>query len=241
MNYDLDSQVVTYQGATQYDFDNEILLNWYPKRIVNLTKGANSILELGVGHGFSTHIFAKSYPRHLVLDGSSIVIQNFRERFPECNAEVVETYFENFNTTEKFDVIVLGFVLEHVEDPIQILSKYRKFLSPGGKIFVSVPNAEALNRRFGQAAGLLTDLQQLSEFDLASGHKRFYTVKTLVEEAKNAGFGIGKMEGIYLKPFTTKQILSLDLDTTIINAMCEVGVGYPELCLGILAEFIDAN
>ena len=44
------------------------------------------------------------------------------------------------------------------------------------------------------------------------------------------------MEGIYLKPFTTNQILSLDLDRSIIESLCALGVDYPELSCGLLAE-----
>ena len=44
------------------------------------------------------------------------------------------------------------------------------------------------------------------------------------------------MEGIYLKPLTTSQMISLQFDKKIIDAFCEVGIAYPELCCGILAE-----
>jgi hypothetical protein len=44
------------------------------------------------------------------------------------------------------------------------------------------------------------------------------------------------MEGIYLKPFTTRQMLSLNFSDEILDALCKVGIDYPELCCGILAE-----
>ena len=44
----LDKHVGAYQGHNQYDFDNDILLNWYSRRIVSLARHANSILELGL-------------------------------------------------------------------------------------------------------------------------------------------------------------------------------------------------
>ena len=36
--------------------------------------------------------------------------------------------------------------------------------------------------------------------------------------------------------FATSQILSLNLDTKIIQALCEMGVDYPELSCGLLAQ-----
>jgi len=230
----LDTHVTIYEGQNPYDYDNSIILNWYPQRIIELTKNAKSILELGLGHGFTAQIFSRQFKKHVVLEGSPSVIENFRKHFPDCQPEIIETYFENFASSEKFDVIVMGFVLEHVDDPLQIITHFRQFLAPGGKMFIAVPNAEALNRRLGHFAGLLPDLQVLSENDIISGHKRYYTVKSLTEEVKNAGYEMELMEGIYLKPFTTKQMMSLNFEKNIIEALCKAGVDYPELSLGIL-------
>jgi 2-polyprenyl-3-methyl-5-hydroxy-6-metoxy-1,4-benzoquinol methylase len=232
----LDEHVKAYEGQNLYDFDNHILLNWYPQRIINLVRDAKSILELGVGHGITTDIFSKYFKRHVVLDASLAVIENFRKNFPDCSAQIVETFFEKFKSDEKFDVIVLGFVLEHVDHPVEIMSYYKDFLAPEGKMFVTVPNAEALNRRLGHIAGILPDMKQLSDHDLMCGHKRYYTVKSLTEEAKSAGYKIERIEGIYLKPFTTVQIMSLNLDQNIMDALCKLGIEYPELCCGILAQ-----
>jgi len=141
-----------------------------------------------------------------------------------------------YQTEQRFDIIVLGFILEHVDDPKLILKRFKQFLKPGGKMYVTVPNAEVLNRRLGNLAGLLPDLQELSDNDLLLGHKRYYTVKTLTEDILAAGYDIERMEGIYLKPLATKQIISLNLDTRIIQSLCEIGISYPELSCGILAQ-----
>jgi 2-polyprenyl-3-methyl-5-hydroxy-6-metoxy-1,4-benzoquinol methylase len=232
----LDNHVAAYQGENLYDYDNEILLTWYPQRIVMNSKGASSVLELGLGHGFTTNLFSSNFERHVVLEGSPAVIKNFKEKFPECLAHIVDTYFEVFDTKERFDVIVMGFILEHVDNPYEIINYYKKFLAPGGKMFLAVPNAEVLNRRLGHLAGLLENLETLSENDILLGHKRYYTVSSLSEEVNRAGYQIDKMEGIYLKPFTTSQVISLKLNKDLIRAMCEVGVDYPELSCGILAQ-----
>jgi SAM-dependent methyltransferase len=231
----LDTHVTIYEGHNPYDYDNSIILNWYPKRILGLTENAKSILELGLGHGFTAQIFSKYFDRHVILEGSPSVIENFKRKFPDCRPEIVETFFEKFSSTEKFDVIVMGFILEHVDNPLQVISHFKNFLAPNGKMFVAVPNAEALNRRLGKFAGLLPDLLMLSENDVISGHQRYYTVKSLTDEVRNAGCEVELIEGIYLKPFTTKQMLSLNFEKNITNALCMAGIQYPELSLGILA------
>jgi len=232
----LDNHVQAYQGLSIYDFDNKIQLEWYPERIVQFSKGATSLLELGLGHGITATVFEPHFKRHVVIDASPAVISNFRQRFPDSKVEITESYFETFDTSERFDVIVFGYILEHVDDPIQILKHFRSFLAPGGHMFVTVPNAEVLNRRLGHLAGMLPDMQELSEHDLILGHKRYYTVESLKNDILQAGYEIKRVEGIYLKPLTTSQMISLNLNAAIIRALCLAAIDYPELSCGILAE-----
>lgn len=232
----LDKHLIAYNNENIYSFDNKLLLNWYPKRVIKKTKKSNSCLELGLGHGYTANIFSRYFKRYLVLDGSNAIIENFKNNFPDCNAEIIETYFEKFETDEKFNVIILGFVLEHVDNPNEILQKYKKFLTPNGKMFLTVPNATSLNRQIGHAAELLPDILELTQNDINLGHKRFYTVETIKTEITNAGYKLNNIEGLYLKPFTTAQIKSLNFDNKIFDAMCEIGINYPELCCALMAE-----
>jgi len=236
METNLDIYASAYSGDIMYDFDNEIMLKWYSNRVLSLSKGAESLLELGLGHGHTTNLLSGNFSRHLVLDGSAKVIKNFREKYPSCDVEIRETYFENFNSDEKFDVILLGFILEHVDDPVAIMSRFNQFLSPQGRIFLTVPNAECMNRRLGNLAGILDDVKTLSANDHLLGHKRFYTVDTLKHDIKTAGYNVDRLEGIYLKPLTTSQMISLELSKEILDSLCLLGVDYPELSCGLLAE-----
>jgi len=236
MSNTLDKHLAAYQGDNLYDFDNEILLSWYPQRVLHHTDAACSLLELGLGHGYTTNIFSRRFERHVVLEGSPAVIANFRNKHLDCTAQIIETWFETFSTEERFDVIVMGFILEHVDDPLLILRRFRQFLAPGGRMFLAVPNAEVLNRRLGQLAGLLDDVTTLSENDHLLGHQRYYSVATLSADVTQAGCVVDRLEGIYLKPFTSSQIVSLQLDRSLIDALCTVGIDYPELSCGLFAE-----
>lgn len=233
----LDTHLKAYQKSYIYEFDNQIQMNWYPKRVVSEKQEGASLLELGLGHGITTNYYSNFFERHLVLDASPAVISYFKESFPNCKAEIQEVYFEDFETTEKFDLISMGFVLEHVDDPALVLAHYKQFLKPGGRIIATVPNAEVMNRKLGHIAGLLPDMQVLSEHDLVCGHKRYFTVQSFTDTIKREGYTIKRIEGIYLKPLTTAQMISLNLDEKIIEALCIMGIDYPELCCGILVEF----
>lgn len=232
----LDDHVQAYQGLSIYDFDNTIQLKWYPQRVVQFSQGATSLLELGLGHGITTGVFEQYFQRHVVVDASPAVIANFRRQFPDSKVDIAESYFETFDTPERFDVIVFGYILEHVDDPVTVLRHFRQFMAPGGRMFVTVPNAEVLNRRLGHLAGLLPDMQELSAHDLLLGHKRYYTVKSLQQDIELAGYQIKRLEGIYLKPLTTSQMISLNLGEHVIQALCLAALDYPELSCGILAE-----
>jgi len=236
MMNELDQYNSAYETSFAYEFDNNIMLKWYPERVMQGAKPDQTLLELGIGHGYSSQRFSEFFASHDVIDGSPAVIERFRAAFPDCKAIVHQAYFEEFASDTQYDLIVMGFVLEHVEDPGLILRHFRKFLKPGGKCFVAVPNGETLHRRFGRAANLLSDYFALTAADLALGHRRVYSADSLRAEVESAGYVVERSEGIFLKPLTTSQLVSLNLDEKITRAMCEVGIDYPELCAGLLVE-----
>lgn len=232
----LDRYLPAYGEGFGYAFDNNIILNWYPERVMRLCSDKDHLLELGIGHGFTTDRFSRYFSQHVVVDGSESVIEQFRQQYPDCKATVVQSYFEEFEAEERFDVLVLGFILEHVADPLAVLRKYKSLLKPGGRCFVAVPNGESLHRRLGHSAGLLDDLMKLGQGDLELGHERLYSVKSLSDDLEKTGYQVIRREGIFLKPFTSAQLQSLHLDQKIIEALCEAGIAYPELSCALLFE-----
>jgi len=232
----LDSFVDAYSKSFDYDLDNQIMLNWYPERIIGRTKAHNSVLELGLGHGYTCQRFESYFQDYSVIDGSEKVIAAYKSAYASTNANIYHDFFETFTSSSVYDVIIMGFILEHVDDPAFILDHYKKMLSPQGKCFIAVPNAASLHRRFGKEAGLLDELTTLGAGDLQLGHKRLYTTNSLSRLLEGAGFTITHTEGIFLKPMTTKQLCSLNLDEKIFRAMCQVGIDYPELCAALLFE-----
>jgi len=241
MSVELNEYIAAYGDGFDYAFDNEVMLNWYPRRIMALTNGKDSVLELGIGHGYTCNHFSDFYAKYSVIDGSKSIIEKFKQQYPKSKAQIIQSYFENFDTDQTFDVIIMGFVLEHVDNPVQILNHFKKFIAPDGRCFVSVPNAESLHRRFGHEAGLLPDMSTLGIGDQALGHQRLYTVASMSRQLQNCGYRVVREEGIFLKPFTTSQLLSLDLSKEVLEGMCKVGVDYPELSASLLFEVAVAN
>src|SRR5580700_7726384 len=106
----------------------------------------DSILEMGPAEGVMTELLAATGKKLTLVEGSGLFCDALRRRFPQANT--VHALFEEFQPNELFDNIILGHVLEHVEDPVDILSRAKWWLKPGiGRIFGAVPNARSLHRQ----------------------------------------------------------------------------------------------
>jgi len=236
----LDAVSSEYFPNGNTSLENDLILHWYPQRITRRFGTCAALLELGVGHGFTVKEFGEHAERHVIVEGSRTVIDLFGVNHPHSKACIVESYFETFETEERFDVIVMGFVLEHVDDPGIVLERFRRFLKPGGRMFVAVPNAKSMNRRLGLELGIIDDIYSLNANDIALGHQRQFcrdTLRALLEEKR---YRVVYEEGIYLKPLPLAVLKTLPDFSANLQAMLKVGVEFPDLCVGLLMEVVPA-
>lgn len=232
----LDAVTSEYRPNGATAIENDLILNWYPERIIERFGTCQSILELGIGHGYTPGIFNAVCERHVIIEGSQVVIDLFKDKSPEFSGEVVFGYFEDFDTDERFDAIVMGFVLEHVEDPGALLARFRRFLKPGGKLYIAVPNAKSMNRRLGFELGKIANIYDLNANDHALGHRRQYCRDTLRADIEKHGYRITHEEGIYLKPLPLGVLQTLPDFQENLQAMLRVGIDFPDLCVALLVE-----
>lgn len=233
---DLDAVSSEYGPNAATAIENDLILKWYPKRIVERFGHCESLLELGIGHGFTAGILNAACDRHVLIEGSQVVIDQFRASHPNFNADLNFGYFEEFDTEERFDVIVMGFILEHVDSPTYLLDRFRKLLKPDGRLYVAVPNAKSMNRRLGIELGMINDIYDLNANDHALGHRRQYCLDTLKQELTQCGYTLTHQEGIYLKPLPLSVLKTLPAFEDNLQAMLRIGVEFPELCVGLLIE-----
>lgn len=201
-----------------------------------IESGGCPLLELGLGRGYSAEVFSKYFMDYTVLEGSQEMIDRFKEGHPGLQVDIRKTYFEDFTVDRKYGAVVMGFVLEHVESPEGILCKYKDMLAEDGSLFLAVPNAESMHRRLGYFAGDLADMQALSQTDLELGHKRYFTADSLKQAVEHAGLCVTAIEGLFMKPVATRQLVSLGLSKKYLEALCRLGKDYPQLSNGILME-----
>lgn len=108
-----------------------------------------SLLDVGSGRGeFLAAAKAEGVPRVVGLELSRSMIAYAKAQF---GVEVLDKLIEDFalETTEKFDVIVLNAVLEHVYDPDAMIAACAKLLSPDGLLYIDIPNEDHLLARVG--------------------------------------------------------------------------------------------
>lgn len=229
-------------GFVFYD-DNVRLLRAGLQQVLRRTRHLQrvSLLSLGVGHRITVRGLldglAERLDRYVIVEGAPQIIEMFRQEIgPDSRVQVEQSYFEDFTTDHRFDVIEMGFVLEHVQDPGLVLRRFAGFLAPGGRMMIAVPNAHSLHRLIGHRAGLLPDVHQLSEADLALGHRRYFDPASLDALLADCGLEVVGRAGLMFKPLTSAQIKSLDLSPDIVTAMDEIGFGMPDVCNAIFVE-----
>ena len=242
-NPHLDEFTSAYSGQSQFFDENLAMLNWYARRLARTSraKSHRSVLSLGIGHRVVPKAILEelgpSLARYTIVEGSPEIVESFRaEAALPSNAELILSLFEAYQPTQLFDAVEMGFVLEHVEDPDSLVRKYSKFVSPGGTIYIAVPNARSLHRLVGHAAGLMTSPYQLSADDLQLGHRRYFDLESLTTLVVNAGLKIAHLEGILLKPLTSGQLKSLNLPAAVMEGFFTVGIAHPDICNAIFIE-----
>jgi len=195
---------------------NHYLAQYKVKSCLEHARGT-SLLDIACGDGLMTEAFASHFQRVVGVDASSKHLALARERV--ANAEFHESLIEELGINEKFDSVFMLDLLEHVVDPIAVLRKAASFLSKDGVLIVHVPNANAINRRLAVLMGTLESCEELSPFDLnIAGHRRSYTMETLLVDIEKAGLKVDSTGGVFYKMLSTPQ-----MDWFLKNGLWEEG------------------
>jgi 2-polyprenyl-3-methyl-5-hydroxy-6-metoxy-1,4-benzoquinol methylase len=214
------SQVSLYSaGIMQVDVS-------YCFRILKRHLREGNLLEMGPAEGVMTALLASAGRDMTVVEGSALFCDSLRQRFPQIR--VVHALFEAFNPEDRFDNIVMGHVLEHVEDPVDILRRARGWLKPGGCIFAAVPNARSLHRQAAVIMGLLSREDEMNELDKHHGHRRVFNPESFRSAFTQAGLRVDVFGGYFLKPISNGQI-ETSWTPAMIEAFMQMGERYPDI------------
>lgn len=186
----------------------------------------HNILEMGPAEGLMTELLTQLDKPLTVLEGAKSFCDSLRLRLPEV--EVVNSLFEEYVPTKKFDNIILGHVLEHVENPAEFIKLAEGWLNPDGKILAAVPNARSLHRQAAVIMGLLPFEESLNEMDIHHGHRIVFNPETFRQVFLQAGLKINFFGGYWLKPLSSGQIEENWTDE-MLQAFMQLGERYPDI------------
>lgn len=105
------------------------------------------------------------------------------------------TPVESFETEQKYDLILMLNLLEHVPNPVELLEKVRGLLKPGGRIWIKTPNFDSLDAR-------LFRNRSWGGFHTPR-HFVLFTRASLVRHCEAAGFEVLKCNYTQGAPFWT--------------------------------------
>lgn len=165
-------------------------------------------LDIGCGAGTLCFYMANKGMHVLGVDISSKAIKACQKSSKELKLDKLTCFevvnFPKESISGKFDLVILTEVIEHLSNDKLALEKIFNSLNKGGIAILTTPSLNAPLYRLGYA----------KNFDKRVGHLRRYTVNSLVNISKEAGFKImetKKVEGLlrnflFLNPFAGKLI-----------------------------------
>ncbi|MEJ5173098.1 MAG: class I SAM-dependent methyltransferase [Hydrogenothermaceae bacterium] len=149
------------------------------------------VLEIGTSTGYVSKVLKErgNYVVGVEIDPEAAKIASkYCDEIIVGNIEVIE--LEEV-LRDKFDVILLGDVLEHLIDPWKVLRKLRKFLKKDGFIVASIPNIahgdviiSLLNNKFEYTEKGFLDMT----------HLRFFTKESILSMFESCGYTVKNLK-----------------------------------------------
>ena len=173
-----------------------------PAYVLKQVGDSKKILEIGAGPGSITRVlFQQGHKVTAVeIDPEAIkLLTPFCERVVNCDLNDNSWVDQNF-CKEKFDVVLITDVLEHLVNPWSTLKNIETLIDKDGFILASVPNASHL----GVLASLLTQDFDYKETGLLDKtHIRFFCLDNIQKLFKSADLKITNGSFIYQDPSET--------------------------------------
>ncbi len=117
----------------------------------------NNALDIGCGTGFNAALLSNFAKKVAGLDFSDTALELARKSNP--NLTLIKGAFPDYKTGEKYEMITLLDVLEHIDDDARAIKRVEELLAPGGIALITIPAYKFL----------------WTEHDALLHHKRRYT------------------------------------------------------------------
>jgi len=157
------------------------LMNYHKFFVENVDSG-NLVLDIGCGNGALTYDLAKKARKVIGIDLSPENIRFAKRRYSAPNIDYLVGDAIGYKFEQKFNVIILSNVLEHIKNRIEFLKSIRN-MAP--KVLIRVP---AINRDW-----ITLYKKELGvEWRLDKTHYVEYTLENLRDELEKVGLNLEK-------------------------------------------------
>lgn len=219
-----------------YNFDFDVMHPFMLKAFAPFLR-AGGVLELGSFRGDFTNRLAERFSDITCVEASNEAAAVARSRLGD-KAQIVNARFESVTLPRRYDNIVLTHVLEHLDDPVAVLSRVNdEWLSDDGRFFLVCPNANAPSRQIAVKMGLISHNSAVTPAEQEHGHRVTYTLDTLERDARKAGLTVIHRSGIFFKAlanFQWDRLLATDIiSKQYLEGCYQLGQIYPDLCSSI--------
>jgi SAM-dependent methyltransferase len=182
------------------------------------------VLEMGYGDGLLTAELVRRSVTLELLEGSSLLCEEATRRYGDKIA-VHRGMFEDFTAAPIYDSVLALHVIEHVSEPVTTLRQIARWLRPGGKLILVVPNRQSVHRDVALRMGLIGALDELSPRDHLVGHLRVYDFAMLEADLAGAGFRVEHRFGSFLK--TVPNSMMMNYPEALLNALDAISDSLP--------------
>tara|TARA_X000001036_G_C20691696_1_gene809629 strand:- start:4626 stop:5453 length:828 start_codon:yes stop_codon:yes gene_type:complete len=113
--------------------------SWYSYFKAFLEK-KKKVLDIGSGTGISCIMLEKKGFEMIGVDPDPKNSQLINSKLE--TGKCINSYFEDLHIENKVDVIWITHVIEHLEQPDELLEKCKEWIKPGGTICIAVPDCD---------------------------------------------------------------------------------------------------
>jgi 2-polyprenyl-3-methyl-5-hydroxy-6-metoxy-1,4-benzoquinol methylase len=226
--------VSNHQYAYSFDFD--VMHPFMIKTFIPFLRMGN-VLELGSFKGDFTKRLTPHFSDITCVEASSMAI-DIAQVILGSKVKFINSTFETVSLPCKYDNIVITHVLEHLDNPVAVMSRINnEWLSDTGRVFLVCPNANAPSRQIAVKMGLISHNAAVTMAEAEHGHRITYTLDTLERDARAAGLNVVHRSGIFFKAlanFQWDQLLNTDIiSPEYLEGCYQLGQQYPDLCSSI--------
>lgn len=171
---------------------------WYVRENISENQ---KVLDVGCATGYLGEYLKSILDLDLVgVDYLDFHLKKAAER--DIYSNLINLDLNNFDNeldeyTSYFDRIILCDILEHLNNPMDVLRKLSCFLKDGGKFLIDVPNISHASIKYNL---LLNKFNYTPMGLLDETHIRFFTQDSIINDLSKNNFLIKNMEFIFLGP-----------------------------------------